>query len=168
MTLRNPPAVLDAVSALFAVYQATTWPPLLADGGQDLNTDGVQVLFGDLLEQPPRELVAVTGRVTDESQEWLGSGLPGKREYFTTLVVIMTYLPNRTALEAWARLRTLVHTAAGALRDLNTGSPIIPPAAVAAGVYSWGVSGIETTPFPIKDVGHVASAGLTITVKADI
>lgn len=168
MTLRSPSLVFDAVTGIFDVFTATTWPTLLAGSGENLNPDGVRVLFGDLLEQPPRELVAVTGRTDDDSQSWLGSGLPNKRETFSTLVVVMTYVPNRTAAEAWARLRSIVRTADAALRDLNTGNPIIPLALATAGVFSWAITGITTDLSPVKDVGQCATAGLTITVRSDI
>lgn len=169
MTLREPSVLFDVITSLHDdVLVPIVWPSLLAAGGENLNPAGVQVLFGDQLEDLPRESVCVTGLVDDGSASWEGMGLPHQEEQLSTLVVAQTWVPNRTAREAWARLRVITNTIAGGLRDLNTGNPIIPTATALLGVYSWGITGRQTDLAPVKEVGHVASCGLTITIKAQI
>lgn len=167
MTLRGPSTIFATIEALRDLLSRVVWPPLLGSAGEDLNTDGVQFLFGTMFEQPPRETVNLTGIVDDDAARWDGLGVPSKRHTFSTLLVVITNVPNRTADEAWTRLRSLTETIEGTLRDHTTGAPVIPDDLALLGVYQWIVSSIDTDLGAIPDVGFVASARVTVTVSAD-
>jgi hypothetical protein len=167
MSLVGPTAIFGTVNGLLTAVQAIDWPDYLADGGETINTAGVAVVFGEMPGQPERETVAVTGSVQTDAERWDGMGVPSKRAEFSTDVIVITNVPNRTATEAWARLRALVEALHGKIRNLTTGQPTIPAALVALGVYSWGVTSTNTALIPVADVGFVASAVVTIGVKVD-
>ena len=172
---RQPTILFDAITSLAEVLAPVVWPDLLATSGENINKAGVSVIFGDLLEDsqgyvqlPAREFVAVTGKVSDDDQtQWPEKGLSTKHEEFSTELVVCTSVPNRTASEAWARLKVLVATLDGELRDMTFGRPKVPTALAALGVHSWFVSGVTTELLPNGD-GYVATAVVTVTVRADI
>lgn len=170
MTARQPTLIFDTVLELYLAINSIAWPALLASTGESLNTEGPIVLWGDLLEEPQRETIAVTGFVDDDDQStWPEKGLNTKRETFSTELIVVTNVPNRTGLEAWLRLRQLVIAIDARLRDLTSGRPTIPLVLAELGVYSWWVSAVNTSLLPAGDGGgSVASAGVTVSVKADI
>lgn len=167
MTLRGPSTIFATIEALRDILALVSYPPLLGTAGEDLNTAGVQFLFGTMFEQPPRETVNLTGIVDDDVARWDGLGVPSKRHTFSTLIVVITNVPNRTAEEAWTRLRSLTETIEGTLRDHTTGAPVIPESLALLGVYQWTVSSIDTEMGAIPDVGFVASARITVSISAD-
>lgn len=168
MTARQPTVVFDTITALYDVLKAGTWPQLLGGNGDVLNAE-ILVSFGELGAQPPRESVAVTGSIADDDQSgWPELGQSTKRETFSTDLVVTTSVPGRSALEAWARLKELVQTIDGLLRDMTLGRPIIPTAIAALGVLSWSVTSVETFCWPTSDGGFFASAIVTVGVRAHI
>lgn len=166
MTLRGPSTIFPTINGLLTLTREIDWPDLVGDGG-DILSDGVEVTFGELTEQPTRETFALTGHVDDDIQEWDGLGAPSKRSQFTTVCVAATVVPLRTAEEAWARLRAICETFENTLRDPTTGNPQIPDALALLGVYSWKVAAIATDLWPEPDVGFVASATISVLVKSD-
>lgn len=166
MSLRGPSVLFPAVTAINTALAAASWPQLTV-GGNRLDT-GVDVLFGSILEQPSRESVIVTGLVDDDSREWDGATVPAsQRQSFSTLIVVVTNIPNRTAAEAWARLQVLCETLEATFRDFATGRPIIPDALALAGVYQWTARTASTDLGPLPDHGYVASARVFVSVQAD-
>lgn len=163
----SPTVIFESITGIYDMLRLTEWSPLVADGGEVLSPD-VDVLMGELMQQPPRETIAVTGAVEDDDQQWVTLGLPSKREEFTTTLVVVSNIPNRTAAEAWDRLRVLTAAVDAVFRDLTTGRPIVPTDLATIGVLSITVTGVVTALYPLADSGHVASAGVTLTVKADI
>lgn len=168
MTDRQPSVVFDTITELYEVLKAGTWPPLVGANLDVLNAD-VLVSFGELGAQPPRESVAVTGSVDDDDQSgWPELGQHTKRETFSTDLVVTTNVPGRTSFEAWARLKVLVQTIDGLLRDMTNGRPLIPTTIAALGVLSWSVTSVETFCWPTSEGGFFASAVVTVGVKAHI
>jgi len=161
--------VFDTIEVILATLEAVTWPALTGAGGENLNTAGTSVVFGTLVQEPDRETVAVTGSVDDQDQsQWPEVGLAAKREAFTTELLVVTQIPNRTAAEAWARMKSLVTTIGATFRDLNTGRPIVPAALAALGVYTISTTTTRTALYPSTDGAFVCSAGVALGVKADI
>lgn len=168
MTARQPSLVFDTITSLYQVLKAGTWPPLLGTNGDVLNEE-VLVSFGELGAQPPLESVAVTGSIENDDQSgWPELGQHTKRETFSTDLVVTSSVPGRDALEAWARLKVLVQTIDGLLRDMTSGRPVIPTAIAELGVLSWSVTSVETFCWPTSDGGFHASAVVTVGVRAHI
>jgi len=169
MTRRGPTVLFDTITELHTLLALIEWPDVMGTAGDILNSDGVRVTFGDVVAEEAREWLAVTGTVDDDNQDrWPEMGLASKRETFSTPLVLTTAIPGRTAVEAWARLRAIVHTIDAALRDLDTGRPNVPTAAAVLGVQAWSVTGVETHLWPADEHGFAAGGVITIGVTAHI
>lgn len=165
--MKSPSVMFDAVLNLHELLSQAVWPPLTSDSG-DILSEKPDVVFDELWAIPPREIIAVTGTVDDDDQEFSSHGEPSKREDFTVTAMVVTAVPNRSPREAWLRLAELMRIFDGTLRDFTTGRPVIPDALVALGVYSWRVADVKTMLVkPDKqNVGALAEVG--VLVRADI
>lgn len=166
-SVRQPTVLFDVVTELARLLGDVAWQPLVGEGGDTLNT-GPVVHLGEMTSAPERETIAVTGTVTDDQQDvWPERGLSGKAESFSTVLVVVTNVPNRTWAEAWARLKEIVTTIDGTLRDLTSGRPSIPDVLAALGVTSWAVASVDTLCWP-TDEGFHGAADITVAVRAHI
>jgi len=116
------------------------------------------VEFGAFVSPPAGESVTVTGSTRRPSSDWATQGRPGVDERHELEIVVAVNTPGLTALETFGRVAMLGGEIEDALRDRDTGHPIISAAMAAAGVRVPNLHTPETVIVPTANEGWAGVA----------